>query len=96
MLLEGEFRDGFFKGRQYFGGEKIGMLDIVAGCGSHWITVFEELSGVKILDSESFPLYISWLEKFRGSPEVKGVLPPVAELIEYANKFGQRVVASDK
>ena len=34
-LLEAELRDGAFRGRRYFGGDEVGLLDVVLGYGSY-------------------------------------------------------------
>ncbi|RWV80507.1 hypothetical protein BHE74_00034692 [Ensete ventricosum] len=68
-LLECEIRDGAFEGRRFFGGDKIGMLDIVLGCGSYWLSVFEEVMEVKLVDPESFPAFHAWLRDFEEQNE---------------------------
>jgi glutathione S-transferase len=47
-LLEAELREGAFKGRRFFGGDQVGLLDVVLGCGSYWLAVFEEVTGVRL------------------------------------------------
>lgn len=83
-LIESELRDGAFKGRRFFGGDRIGLLDIVLGCGSYWLAVFEEVAEVTLLDPEPFPLFHSWLKDFEGQEEVKEIIPAFDRLLEYA------------
>ncbi|XP_077234495.1 putative glutathione S-transferase [Tasmannia lanceolata] len=91
-LLEDELRDGLFKERRFFGGEKIGVLDIVIGCGSYWLCVFEEVAGVKLVDSEAFPRFHSWLRDFEEQKEVKEIIPPADKLLEYAKGLHQMLM----
>ncbi|GLT37688.1 hypothetical protein SLA2020_119910 [Shorea laevis] len=51
--LENELR-----GKEFFGADKIGYLDIVANVLAFWFTVGEEFSGVKVLTEEKFPFDI--------------------------------------
>ncbi|KAG9458540.1 hypothetical protein H6P81_003048 [Aristolochia fimbriata] len=91
--LEDELVQGFFKGRKFFGGEKMGFLDIVIGCGSYWLWVFEEVVGVKLVDSEAFPRFFSWLRDFEELPEVKEIIPPADKLLEYARGIHQMITS---
>ena len=63
-LIEAELRDGAFKGRRFFGGDEVGLLDVVLGCGSYWLAVFEEVTGVRLVDADAFPLFHAWLRDF--------------------------------
>lgn len=83
-LVEAELRDGAFKGRRFFGGDHIGLLDIVLGCGSYWLAVFEEVVEVKLVDPASFPCFHAWLRDFEDQPEVRDTMPPVDRLLDYA------------
>ncbi|CAA6669140.1 unnamed protein product [Spirodela intermedia] len=75
-VMEGELREGHFKGRRFFGGEKLGLLDVVVGCGSFWLSIFEEVADVKLIDEESFPLFHGWLRQFEAQEAVKETIPP--------------------
>lgn len=35
-----------------------------SGCGSYWLTVFEEVTGVQLVGAEAFPLFHAWLRDF--------------------------------
>ncbi|KAJ0978950.1 hypothetical protein J5N97_014424 [Dioscorea zingiberensis] len=92
-LLEGELHEGVFKERRFFGGERIGLLDIVLGCGSYWLSVFEKVAEVKLIDSEMFPLFCSWLKDFEEQPEVKEIIPAADKLLEYAHGVRQMMLS---
>ncbi|XP_010907529.1 glutathione transferase GST 23 [Elaeis guineensis] len=88
-LIEAELREGAFKGRRFFGGDKIGILDIVFGCGSYWLAVFDEVMEVKLVDPEAFPLFHAWLRDFEEQKEVKEIIPAIDRLLEYARGIRQ-------
>lgn len=88
-LLEGELREGHFKGRRFFGGDAVGMLDIVVGCGSYWLWVFEEVAEVKLVDPAAFPLFHAWLRYFEAQEAVREIIPPAGRLLEYARGVRQ-------
>jgi glutathione S-transferase len=92
-LIERELREGYFKGRKFFGGDSIGLLDIVLGCGSYWLAVFEEvMGGVKLVDPQAFPLFHAWLRDFEAIDEVKETIPAVDKLLEYAKAVRQMLL----
>ena len=83
-LIEAELRDGAFRGRRFFGGGEVGLLDVVLGCGSYWLAVFEEVTGVRLVDADAFPLFHAWLRDFEALDEVRETIPAVDRLLEYA------------
>lgn len=50
-ILEGELNE-----KDFFGGESIGYLDIVAAIIAVWFRVTQEFLGVKIVSEEKFPV----------------------------------------
>ncbi|CAK7327260.1 unnamed protein product [Dovyalis caffra] len=71
------------KGKQFFGGESIGYLDIAIGWMSYWLPVWEEVGSMKIVDPLQFPATNSWMNKFLKHPMIKENLPPRDEMIIY-------------
>ncbi|XP_072983242.1 glutathione transferase GST 23-like [Typha latifolia] len=92
-LIEHELREGTFKGKRFFGGDKIGLLDIVLGCGSYWLAVFEEVTEVKLVDAEAFPLFHAWLRDFEEQKEVKETIPAIDKLLEYARSIREMMLS---
>jgi glutathione S-transferase len=84
-LLEAELRDGAFKGRRFFGGDEVGILDVVLGCGSYWLAVFEEVIGARLVDADAFPLYHAWLRHFETLDEVRETIPAMDRLLKYGH-----------
>lgn len=92
-LLEAELREGAFKGRRFFGGDEVGFLDVVLGCGSYWLAVFEEVTGVQLVDADAFPLFHAWLRDFEAQEEVRETIPSVDRLLDYARGLRQMLLA---
>ncbi|MCD7450997.1 hypothetical protein HAX54_009265 [Datura stramonium] len=72
------------KGKNFFGGEKIGYLDLVLGCLAYLRDVFEEVIDLKLFDADKFPLLSAWMKKFYDAPVIKEHWPPRDKLV---NKF---------
>jgi glutathione S-transferase len=71
------------KGKEFFGGESIGYLDIALGWISYWLPVWEEVGSMQILDPLKFPATASWMNKFLNHPIIKDNLPPRQKMILY-------------
>jgi len=84
----------YSEGKVFFGGEKIGFLDIAFGCYLSWLRVTEKMTGKKVLDETKTPALVKWAEAFAAHPAVKGVLPETDKLLEFARGFVQRMVAT--
>ncbi|KAH7650744.1 Glutathione transferase protein [Dioscorea alata] len=75
------------KGKQFFGGDAIGHLDIAFGSFLTWILAAEKISGFKLLQQEQTPLLFAWSQNFCLDVAVKDVMPDVDELVEHAKKI---------
>ncbi|CAL9752123.1 unnamed protein product [Musa acuminata subsp. burmannicoides] len=71
-------------GKEYFGGDTIGYLDIALGCWLGWIKAVEEVSSIKFLDEKKVPLLVGWAERFLQDKAVKEVTPEIDEFVQYA------------
>ncbi|CAN0926463.1 Glutathione S-transferase U8 [Linum grandiflorum] len=69
------------KGNPFFGGEKIGIVDITASFVGYWLGVMEEAIGVELVSKERFPELCKWIDNFVGNSKVKEILPPRNELL---------------
>ncbi|KAL6983446.1 Glutathione S-transferase U17 [Sarracenia purpurea var. burkii] len=75
------------KGKDFFGGDHIGYIDIALGSFLGWLKATEKLADVKLLDKTKIPGLVRWAERFCSAAEVKDVIPKTEELLEFAKKF---------
>ncbi|XP_050237196.1 glutathione S-transferase U7-like [Mercurialis annua] len=70
-LLENEL-----KGKEFFGNEEIGYVDIVAFVVAHSFQLMFEVLQLEFITDEKFPVLNKWLEKLRQIDVIKEFLPP--------------------
>ncbi|XVF42860.1 hypothetical protein PTKIN_Ptkin01aG0399700 [Pterospermum kingtungense] len=85
-----EMVEGMLKGKKFFGGEKIGFLDIIFGWIAIWFSavddvagVVDEVAGVQLLNPDKHPLLQNWENKFREFLVVKDSLYPTEKLVRF-------------
>ena len=84
-----KFLEEELKENRFFGGENIGMVDIVANVIAFWVGVLEESSGAKLLTRDKFPKLCNWIHEFVSNSVIKECLPPRDKLIaDFRNRFG--------
>ncbi|KAJ8750499.1 hypothetical protein K2173_015645 [Erythroxylum novogranatense] len=77
-ILENEL-----KGKDFFGGETIGYLDIVTFSVAYWFQVQLEVLGVKFLTEEKFPVVCKWIGRLLDIDVVKSCVPPREKHVAY-------------
>ncbi|KAJ4826011.1 hypothetical protein Tsubulata_023681 [Turnera subulata] len=76
--LENELRDN-----KFFGGETIGLVDIVSNFFSFWPDIVQEAAGVEIVTEERFPFLCKWKIEFTSCSAIKENLPDRDKLLAY-------------
>ncbi|CAL9024248.1 unnamed protein product [Prunus brigantina] len=74
-------------GKQFFGGESIGFVDIAAGWIGLWARIVEEIAEVNLIDTETMPLLNAWFGRVLEFPILKECLPPQDILLEHSRGF---------
>ena len=83
VLLEEAFKK-CSKGKPFFGGDRIGYIDIVFGSFLGWLRARETLYDIKLLHQAKTPELVKWAERFLQDPAVIGVMPEQEKLTEFA------------
>lgn len=92
MFLEKEVA-----GKDFFGGETIGFLDMVVGtmipyCGVRaW-----EFMGIDMIPEEKFPELNRWMKKLDELEVVRKCIPPREEHIEHLKRNAERIKSAYK
>ncbi|XP_059651014.1 glutathione transferase GST 23-like [Cornus florida] len=76
-----KFLEEELKGKKFFGGESIGFLDLTLGWMANLVSVLEEVTGLKLIDEENFPLLSAWMENFSDHPIIEENWPPHDKLV---------------
>ncbi|KAK9125183.1 hypothetical protein Scep_014029 [Stephania cephalantha] len=82
------------KGKRFFGGDHIGLVDIAANFIAFWVGVFQEVRGVSLINEETFPVLHEWTERFASSSVVKETLPPRDKLLSFFQARIEAMAAS--
>ncbi|KAJ4825716.1 hypothetical protein Tsubulata_001215 [Turnera subulata] len=97
MAIEGlEKIEQELEGKQFFGGESIGFLDIALAWISHWLPVWEEVASMKIFDKEKFPNTRAWADRILSHPVIKDSLPPRDKMLRLGSGFKRKSVKKQK
>ncbi|KAK6160057.1 hypothetical protein DH2020_003438 [Rehmannia glutinosa] len=79
------------KGQKFFGGDKIGYLDITFGSFLGWIRVLEKMGNISFIDESKTPNLFKWAQHFSADDAIKDVLPETDKLLEN-NVHNRRVL----
>ncbi|XVF76719.1 hypothetical protein PTKIN_Ptkin13bG0289100 [Pterospermum kingtungense] len=70
-------------GKRFFGGDKIGFVDIAASFIAVWIRISQEASGHEFFSAEKFPQLFKWTDEFVSHSIVKESMPPRNKLLAF-------------
>lgn len=75
-IIENELKD-----KRFFGGDTIGVVDIVANFLGFWLKAIEEAAGFELVTEEKFPILYKWMNEFVSFGVIKENLPPRDKLL---------------
>ncbi|XP_062117973.1 probable glutathione S-transferase [Humulus lupulus] len=79
------FLEKEIEGKKFFGGERIGYLDLVVGWIPLWLDVMEEIGEMKLIQVDKFPCLHQWCKTFMDNPVIAESAPSRKSLVEYFN-----------
>lgn len=71
------------EGKMFFGGERIGYLDLAVGWICLWLPAMEQVGGMNVLDSIMFPSLCEWIQNFVQIPAIHECLPPKENAVNH-------------
>ncbi|XP_022950130.1 probable glutathione S-transferase [Cucurbita moschata] len=71
------------KSNKFFGGDSIGLVDIVGIFVGYWIPVMQQALGFQILTTHRFPKLTKWSQELLKHSVVNQALPPKHDLSSY-------------
>ncbi|KAG2550938.1 hypothetical protein PVAP13_9KG305900, partial [Panicum virgatum] len=80
--LEGGLRE-CSKGKDFFGGDSVGYVDVVVGSLIPWAKATSVLAGAELVDAAKMPLLAAWMDRFGELDAAKAAMPDVNSLIEH-------------
>ncbi|CAN6288965.1 unnamed protein product [Urochloa humidicola] len=71
------------KGKDFFGGDSVGYVDIVVGSLIPWVKAASVLAGAELVDATEMPLLAAWMDRFGELDMAKAVLQDADSLVEH-------------
>ncbi|XP_074338865.1 putative glutathione S-transferase [Apium graveolens] len=78
------------KGKRFFGGDEIGLVDIAGNFIALWLGVLLELVGIELLTKEKFPKLCEWVDDYLNCSIIKETLPVREELLAFFQSLFQQ------
>ncbi|RLM91345.1 putative glutathione S-transferase GSTU6 [Panicum miliaceum] len=82
------------KGKPFFGGDAVGLVDVALGSHLVWIRAVDEVAGTNLLDGARFPGLAAWAERFLAVDAVREVVPDAGKVLEQYKGFRAKWIAA--
>lgn len=71
------------KGKDFFGGDNVGYVDVVVGSLVPWVKATSVLAGAELVDTTKMPNLAAWMERFGELEVAKAIVQDVGSLVEH-------------
>lgn len=71
------------QGKKFFGGERVGFVDIVGNVIGYYLAAIEEALGQELLTKEKHPCLYEWAREYTSCNIIKENHPPRDRLVDY-------------
>ncbi|KAB2039831.1 hypothetical protein ERO13_D02G032800v2 [Gossypium hirsutum] len=73
--------------KKFFGGDQIGIADLVFGMVIHYFAPMEDVMGVKFIKVDTFPRLHAWMRHFSEHPVIKDNVPDYSRVVDYLKGY---------
>uniref|UniRef100_A0A0D9V4E3 Glutathione S-transferase n=1 Tax=Leersia perrieri TaxID=77586 RepID=A0A0D9V4E3_9ORYZ len=75
------------KGKPFFGGDRIGFVDVALGGYLRFFKALDEVAGTDLFDAARFPRLAAWAERYEAVDAIRRASPAVADVVEFYKKM---------